>query len=91
MTDPDPRIEAVAKAVYGICHYGGGETSFAEPVTLIECSRERVITAGGEVRTVEWDREKVVPIIADVPDVLRTFGSQREAEAIFDALDREQT
>ncbi len=49
---------------------------------------------GGETRfatprrLVEWDREKVVPVIADV---LRTFGSQREAEAIFDALDREQT
>lgn len=40
------------------------------------------------VRVVEWDREKVVPVIADA---LRTYGSQREAEAIFDALDREQT
>ena len=40
------------------------------------------------IRVVEWDRERVVPIIADV---LRTYGSQREAEAIFDALDREQT
>lgn len=46
----------------------------------------RVSSGVRKFRAVEWDREKVVPIIADV---LRTYGSQREAEAIFDALDRE--
>lgn len=69
--------------VYGatrIRHHGGGETTFAEPVTLIE-----------------WDREKVVPVVmAAIQTYLAagegdTYDPRGEADAIFDALDREGT
>ena len=45
------------------------------------------------IRVVEWDREKAVPVIIDamgsVARVWPASTSERVAEAIFDALDRQ--
>lgn len=70
MTDR-PRVYRASRV-----RHGGGLTSFAEPVTLIE-----------------WDREKVVPVImAAIQTYLQagegdTYDPRGEADAIFDALD----
>ena len=48
----------------------------------------------GAVVAVEWDREKVLPIIEAALRDFADFADHLEwhqAEAIFDALDREQT
>lgn len=87
----------MARAVTDRFHLHWPHTDRPRRWTLYDPGADEPIHANGPafyglderdgIHALEWDREKVVPIIADV---LGTYGSQREAEAIFDALDREE-
>ncbi len=56
----------------------------------------QAVAPGEFVRVVEWNRERVVPVVmAAILEYLQagegdTYDPRGEADAIFDALDREQ-